>query len=332
MLYSESGVNIDANNALKRTFGRLARTTFGPAVLSDIGLFGSLFELRGFKEPLLVASCDGVGTKLTVARLVGRHDTVGADLVNHCVNDILTLGAKPLFFLDYLAFSKVKPEVLTDVVKGLARACRNHQCSLVGGETASMPGLYRPGDYDLVGFIVGAVERGGTIDASRVAPGDRLIGLPSAGLHTNGFSLARKVLFGRARLSVKSKVRGLALPLGEELLRPHRSYFNAVYPVRGLVHAVCHITGGGFRENIERLLPFETSCVIHTDSWRPGRLFRLIQELGDVPDEEMYRTFNMGIGMALIVPQKNVRTVMARIKGARLIGRVVRGTFGVAVI
>ncbi len=332
MRYRDAGVNIDANNLLKKSFGRLARPTFGPNVLSEIGLFGSLYRLRGFRDPLLVASCDGVGTKLTVARLTGRHDTVGADLVNHCVNDILTLGARPLFFLDYLAFSKVPAPDLCAVVEGLARACRQHGCSLVGGETASMPGLYRHGDYDLVGFIVGAVERRDVINAGRIRPGDVLLGLPSSGLHTNGYSLARKVLFERAGLSVRSRVSGLRLPLGDELLRPHRSYFDAVFPVRRLVHALCHITGGGFYENIGRLLPEETSCVIHKDSWRPGRIFRLIQELGAIPDDEMYRTFNMGMGMVLVVPPANVSEVRRRVKRARPVGKVVRGTFGVAVV
>ncbi len=332
MRYKDAGVDIDIANRLKKTIGRLARTSSTPQVVSDFSMFGSLFELKGLKNPVLVASCDGVGTKLTVARMMGKHDTVGMDIVNHCVNDILTLGAKPLFFLDYIAFSRPEPRVLEAVVKGMARACRQHSCPLVGGETAIMPGWFRHQDYDLVGFLLGAVERTRIIDPRRIRPGDVLIGIPSSGLHTNGFSLARKVLFGKAKLTVRSRVKGITRSLGLELLQPHRSYFSLVYPLISRIKAIAHITGGGFFDNIARLLPAEISCVIKKKSWRPKPIFKLIQELGKVPVDEMYHTFNMGIGMVLIVSPGRAETVLSRIRGARTIGKVVRGTFGVAVI
>ncbi len=332
MRYRDAGVDIDAAGSLKRTIGRLARTTFGPAVLSEVGLFGSLVRVPRLKDPVLVASCDGVGTKLTVASLVGRHGTVGVDLVNHSVNDILTLGARPLFFLDYIAASRLAPALLRQVVTGLARACRRHGCALVGGETAMMPGWFRDDNYDLVGFIVGVAARRRLVDASRIRPGDDLVGLPSNGLHTNGYSLARKVLFDKAGLTVKSKVKGIARPLGLELLRPHRSYFDAVYPLLPRVSGLAHITGGGFFDNIGRILPPETSCVVHRKSWRPPRIFRLIAELGSVPEAEMYRTFNMGIGMVLVSPPRRTPALVRSLRGARIVGRVVRGTFGVALV
>jgi phosphoribosylformylglycinamidine cyclo-ligase len=332
MRYKDAGVDIGAAGALKKTIGRLARSTFNKNVISEVGLFGSLFSLKGYQDPVLVASCDGVGTKLTVARMVGRWDTVGIDIVNHCVNDILCQGARPLFFLDYLAASRFPEGVIEQIVTGLARACRKAGCALVGGETALMPGWYRTDDVDLVGFVVGVAERKRLVEATRIRPGDVCIGLPSSGLHTNGYSLARKVLFSRAKLKPGARVKGLRWPLGAELLQPHRSYLDEVFPVLGRVHAVAHITGGGFYENIERLLPDEVSVVIHKKAWRPKRIFRLIQELGSVPEDEMYRTFNMGMGMVLLASPQAASSLVRRIKSARVIGKVVRGTFGVAVI
>jgi len=330
--YKNAGVDINAAGTLKKNIGRLARSTFNERVISDVGLFGSLFSLKGYKDAVLVASCDGVGTKLTVARMVGRWDTVGIDIVNHCVNDILCQGARPLFFLDYLAASRFPEGVVEQVVTGLARACRKAGCALVGGETAMMPGWYRTDDIDLVGFVVGVAERKKLVDPTRIRPGDVAIGLQSSGLHTNGYSLARKVLFSKARLKPGSKVKGLRWPLGAELLQPHRSYLDEVYPVLGRLHGIAHITGGGFYENIERLLANEVSVVIHKKAWRPKRIFRLIQELGSVPEDEMYRTFNMGMGMVLFASPKSTPSLLSRIKNARVIGKVVRGTFGVAVI
>ena len=332
MLYRDAGVDITAMDAVKRRIAGIARSTFSPQVLSEIGLFGSLCRVPKLHDPVLVASCDGVGTKLVVARLCGRYDTVGIDIVNHSVNDILTLGARPLFFLDYIAHSNLTPDSLLAIVQGLGRACRDNGCSLVGGETAMIPDIYRPRDFDLAGFIVGTVERSKVIDATRISPGDAVIGIPSSGLHTNGYSLARRVLLDKAGLKVGSRVKGLARPLGEELLRPHRSYLKPVYPLLGRIHALAHITGGGFYGNIARLLPREVSVVIRKSGWRPLPIFRLIQRLGSVPDEEMYRTFIMGMGMVLLVAPKQADRILDSIPGSRVIGKVVRGTFGVSVI
>jgi len=347
-------------DAVKRVIGRLCRSTYTPQVLSEVGLFGSLFRVPKMRDPVLVASCDGVGTKTAVARMMGKYDTVGVDIVNHSVNDILTLGARPLFFLDYIAHSNMKPETLAEMVRGLSKACKANGLALVGGETAMMPDIYRPGDFDLAGFILGVVEHDEIIapkqaapgdhiaeiemdghhqfalpfreEAMQLAPGDICIGIPSSGLHTNGYSLARRVLFKKARLTVKSRVKGLSGTIGEALLRPHRSYLHQVLPLVPLVKAIAHITGGGFYDNIKRLLPFEISCIIRKSSWRPPRIFRLIQELGDVPYEEMYRTFNMGMGMVLFAAPGQVQAVLKAIKGARIIGKVVRGTYGSIVI
>jgi phosphoribosylformylglycinamidine cyclo-ligase len=332
VLYRDAGVDIDAMDRVKSTIGRLVRPTFSPQVLSEIGLFGSLYRMPRMRDPVLVASCDGVGTKTVVARMMGRCDTVGIDIVNHSVNDILTLGARPLFFLDYIGHTDLTAAQLTGLVKGLARACRAAGCSLVGGETAMLPGTYKPGDYDLVGFIVGVVERARLVNAVRLKPGDLCIGIPSSGLHTNGYSLARKVLFEAARLKPGSRVAGLRQTVGAALLAPHRSYLKVVYPLLGLIKALAHITGGGFYSNIQRLLPFEVSCVIRKSAWRPLPVFRLIQRLGRIPDREMYRTFNMGMGMVLFVERRNAAAVLRRIRGSRVIGALARGTYGVAVI
>ncbi len=333
MLYRDAGVDIELMDAVKRRIGRLARSTATAQVLSDIGLFGSLFRLSPHhRDPVLVASCDGVGTKLLIARAASRLDGVGQDIVNHSVNDILTLGAQPLFFLDYIAHADLKPSQLLTIVRGLARACRQNNCSLVGGETAMMPDIYRPGDFDLAGFIVGIVERQRILDPSRVEPGDLAIGLPSSGLHTNGYSLARKVLFERAGLKLDSPVPGTRRRLADLLLTPHRSYLKPVFPLLGRVKAIAHITGGGFESNIGRLLPPERACVIRRRSWRPPAIFRLIQRCGDVPTEEMYRTFNMGIGMILFVGPQQANAILRRIRGSRIIGEIIRGTFGVALV
>ncbi len=332
MLYRDAGVDITAMDAVKRRIAGIARSTFSPQVISEVGLFGSLCRVPKLRDPVLVASCDGVGTKLVVARLCGRYDTVGIDIVNHSVNDILTLGARPLFFLDYIAHSRLKPESLLAIVQGLGKACRDNGCSLVGGETAMMPDIYRPRDFDLAGFIVGTVERNKVIDATRISPGDAAIGIPSSGLHTNGYSLARRVLFDKAGLKVSSRIKGLARSLGDELLRPHRSYLKPVYPLLSRIHALAHITGGGFYGNIARLLPHEVSVVIRKSGWRPSPIFGAIQRLGNVPDEEMYRTFNMGVGMVLFVAPKQTDRILGSIPGSRVIGKVVRGTFGVSVV
>jgi phosphoribosylformylglycinamidine cyclo-ligase len=303
MDYRQSGVDIDAGNETVRRIKSLARATFTPGVLSDIGSFGGLFRLdrERFQDPVLVSSADGVGTKLKVAFLTGRHDTVGADLVNHCVNDILVQGAEPLFFLDYFATGRLSPEVAEQVVAGAARACRENGCALIGGETAEMPEFYADGEYDLAGFIVGVVERTKVVDGRTIAPGDVLIGLPSAGLHTNGYSLARRVLFEVARLKADTFVNELGATVGDALLAPHRSYLSLVRPLleRGYVKGMAHITGGGITENLPRILP--TGCAAEVDprAWSVPPVFQLLQRHGAIARDEMFRTFNMGVGMVL---------------------------------
>ena len=320
MDYRASGVDIDAGNDAVRRIRALARGTFTPNVLSDIGSFGGLFRLPvdEYREPILVSSADGVGTKLKLAFMTGRHDTVGQDLVNHCVNDILVQGAAPLFFLDYLATGRLSPQIAAEIVGGMAQACRQNGCALLGGETAEMPGFYRDGEYDLAGFIVGVVERGALVDGSRIEPGDVLIGLPSAGLHTNGYSLARHIVFDGLGLKVDAQVPELGGSVGEALLVPHRSYLSAVGPLlaRGLVNGLAHITGGGITENLPRILPAGTGAHIRRDSWQPPPLFRFLQDGGGVSDVEMFRTFNMGIGMIAACARDREADVLSTLRGA----------------
>ncbi|MGC9110554.1 MAG: phosphoribosylformylglycinamidine cyclo-ligase [candidate division WOR-3 bacterium] len=333
MLYRDAGVDIKGMNLVKERIARMVRTTFAEYVISDIGLFGALIKVpRLIKRPILVASCDGVGTKLLIAKMMNRFDTVGIDIVNHSVNDILTLGAKPLFFLDYIAHSNLSAERIISIIKGLTVACRDNGCALVGGETAMMPDVYKPGEFDLVGFIVGIAEGNSIIDARRLEPGDVAIGLPSSGLHTNGYSLARKVFFEMHRLTVNSRLKGLKCTLGTELLRPHRSYFKKIYPLLKDIKALAHITGGGFYDNIKRILPPERSCIIKKRSWNPPVIFKYIQKLGNVPEDEMYRTFNMGIGMVVFVAPSKAPQLIRKLGRTYIIGRIVRGTFGVELI
>lgn len=338
--YAAAGVNIDAGNEAVMRMKEHVRSTFTSNVLADVGSFGGMFLLdkNAVSEPVLVSSIDGVGTKLKIAQMVGRHDTIGRDLVWHCVNDILVQGARPLFFLDYFGTGRLEPQVAADVVKGLAEGCRAVGCALVGGETAEMPGMYQDGEYDLAGCIVGLVERGRIIDGSRVAPGDALIGLASEGLHTNGYSLARHVLFDRAGLTVERFMPEFGKTLGEELLAPHRCYANAVLPLLDQfdIHAMAHITGGGFYDNIPRVLPADCQALVDRRTWTPPRIFTLIQELGAVPEIEMFRTLNMGIGMVLIVPAEQAPYIAERLnqagEQAALIGSVVKGSHEVQVI
>jgi len=303
MDYKQSGVDIDAGNEVVRRIRSLARGTFTPGVLSDIGSFGGLFRLGvfGLDDPVLVASADGVGTKLRVAFMTGVHSSIGIDLVNHCVNDILVQGAQPLFFLDYLATGRLDPDVAVQIVEGLAKACHANECALLGGETAEMPGFYADGEYDVAGFIVGAVPRRALIDGSSITPADVLIGLPSSGLHTNGYSLARRIAFDIARLGAGSVVPELGQSIGEALLVPHRSYLPVVRPILGarIIKGMAHITGGGITDNLPRILPAGTHAVIDRATWHPPAIFRWLQRTGSVPDAEMLRTFNMGIGMVL---------------------------------
>jgi len=334
MDYKTTGVDIDAGNEAVRRIREHARSTFTSGVLSEIGSFGGLFAVpSGLEEPVLVSSADGVGTKLKLAFLSGRHDTVGQDLVNHCVNDILVQGAKPLFFLDYLATGRLAPDVAEQIVGGMAAACRENGCALLGGETAEMPGFYADGEYDLAGFIVGVVERGRIVDGSTIVPGDVLIGIPSSGLHTNGYSLARGIVFDRLGLRFDSHVEEIGGAIGDALLVPHRSYLPIVQPLldRQLAKGLAHITGGGITENLPRILPSGTGAVIARDAWDVPALFRFLQQGGGVPEAEMFRAFNMGIGMIVACDARYQSEVLAILHesggpGSTAIGSVVAGS------
>ena len=338
MDYKQSGVDIDAGHEVVRRIKGLARGTFTPGVLSEIGAFGGLFALDAarYRSPVLVSSADGVGTKLRVAFMSGRHDTIGVDLVNHCVNDILVQGAEPLFFLDYLATGRLAPDVVVQVVEGLAAACRDNGCALVGGETAEMPGFYGAGEYDLAGFIVGLVERDRLIDGRAIAAGDRLIGLPSSGLHTNGYSLARRILFDQLDLRVGTYLAEVGSFVGEELLRPHRTYLRVVRPLLDggagpcPIKGMAHITGGGITDNLPRVLPEGTAARVNRSAWKPLPIFAYLQDRGEVPDDDMFRTFNMGIGLILVVGAGEAERVLACLadsgeRGAIAIGEIVPG-------
>jgi phosphoribosylformylglycinamidine cyclo-ligase len=333
MDYREAGVDISAADAAKSRIKGLAKATFNAQVLTEIGSFGGMFrpDLSRYREPVLVASTDGVGTKIKVAILAGVHDTVGYDLVAHCVDDILVQGATPLFFLDYVALGKMDPDKVEQIVAGFSRACSEFGCPLVGGETAEMPGTYAEDDYDLAGFIVGVVEREKALPRG-VAEGDVLLGLPSSGLHTNGYSLARKVLLGKLGHRVDTHLPELGTTVGQALLAPHRSYLAALEPFleRDKVRALAHITGGGFPGNIPRVLPPGLGVVVRRGSWEVPPLFRIIQKGGEVPDEEMVRTFNMGIGMVVVVAPGDLHDVEhsleRRGEPSFVIGRVVAGS------
>jgi len=334
MDYKQSGVDIDAGNEVVRRIVGLARSTLTPGVLSEIGSFGGLFRLdtSGHGEPVLVASADGVGTKLRVAFMTGRHDTIGADLVNHCVNDVLVQGAEPLFFLDYLASGRLAPDVAVQVVEGLSGACRENGCALLGGETAEMPGFYADGEYDLAGFIVGVVDRARLVDGRGIRPGDRLVGLPSSGLHTNGYSLARRILFDTLGLAPDAYLAEVGCFVGDELLRVHRAYLPRVRPLLGesVIKGMAHITGGGITENLPRVLPEGTAARVDRSAWTPQPIFDYLQRHGEVSDADMFRTFNMGIGLVLVVAAGDVDRVRAGLAAAGepdavAIGEIVEG-------
>ena len=318
--YRDAGVDIDAGNETVRRIRSLARSTFTPGVLSDIGSFGGLFALDRdrYREPVLVSSADGVGTKLKVAFMTGRHDTVGGDLVNHCVNDILVQGAQPLFFLDYLATGRLSPSVAEAVVAGVARACRENGCALIGGETAEMPGFYGDGEYDIAGFIVGVVEKSRLVDGRGIEPGDVLIGLPSAGLHTNGYSLARKICFDVAGWTPDTHVPELGSTVADALLAPHRAYLSMVQPLleRGLVKGLAHITGGGITENLPRILPEGCAAEIDIRTWQVPAVFSVLEHRGGIARDEMFRTFNMGIGLIIACTAADAERVVALIEAA----------------
>ena len=310
--YGSAGVDIDASNAAKLGIKKLVESTFTAGVVGGFGGFGGMFRLPGnLQDPILVSSADGVGTKIKVAIEAGRHDTIGRDLVNHCVNDILVQGALPLFFLDYVAFGKLEPEIVEAVVAGVAAGCRDNGCALIGGETAEMPGLYTPPDYDLAGFIVGYVEEKRVLGAHRVKPDDVLIGLGSAGLHTNGYSLARKIVADRLELHLDDPFPDGGGTVADVLLAEHRSYLAALRPVLDRVHAMAHITGGGLLENLDRALPQSLDAVIELSSWRVPAVFRVLMEAGKVAPAEMYRTFNMGVGMVVICGPSDAASVLS---------------------
>jgi phosphoribosylformylglycinamidine cyclo-ligase len=304
--YRDAGVNIDEADRAVALIKKHASKTLNPNVLTSIGSFGAGFSLEGWKRPVLVSSADGVGTKLKIAFATGRHDTVGEDLVNHCANDIAVQGAKPLFFLDYFAVGKLDADVCASVVSGLARGCKNNGCALIGGETAEMPGLYAAGEYDLAGFIVGAVERKRMLTGEGVHAGDVLLGLPSNGLHTNGYSLARKLLFEVAGYKPGSRLEDLASPVAEELLKIHKSYLKPIQALLDvkLLKAAAHITGGGLTGNIPRVLPEDCAVEVDPKAWPSQPIFEVLQKIGQIPADDYRRTFNLGVGMVLIVGQK----------------------------
>jgi phosphoribosylformylglycinamidine cyclo-ligase len=339
MRYKDAGVDIDAAGRAKARIKQLARKTFNARVLKGLGAFGGFFSLGGLpRDAVLVASVDGVGTKLKIAFALDRHSTVGADLVNHCVNDIVVHGAQPLFFLDYLAAGKLRPNVVSDVIRGLSRACRAAGCALIGGETAEMPGMYSPDEYDLAGAIVGWVHRRQIVDGGRIRRGDAIIGLPSLGLHTNGYSLARKVLLEHRGLKLGDYIPELRRTLGEELLAPHRCYWSVVRPhlAKNWLRGIAHITGGGITGNLPRILPRGCRAEIGLGSWPVLPIFELIARRGRVPRDEMLRTFNMGLGMLLVVRARDLGQVTAALKKqgeqSWIVGRVVSGRPGVEYI
>ena len=334
--YAQAGVDIDRKMACFRQIKKMVGSTAVKGVLSDIGYFGGFFASPG-KDQILVASTDGVGTKLKVAVMAGKHDTIGQDLVNHCVNDILMQGAEPLFFMDYVGASRIEPEVFRDIIAGLCAACRENGCALLGGETAEMPGLYPEGEYDLVGTIVGKVNRRELITGATIQPGDAIIGLTSSGLHTNGYSLARKIVFEQAGLGVRDRLPGTGKTVAQALLAVHRSYLKPIRTLRASVRirGMAHLTGGGFWDNVPRVLPQGVSAVFKSGAWIVPPLFRFLQEKGAVDRDEMYRVFNMGIGMVLIVRPEDVgRTlrILRRVgESPVLVGQIEKGRIPVRI-
>ena len=334
--YKDAGVDIDAQDKALEQVKKMVRNTYTSGVLSDQGAFGGLFGLpKGYREPVLVASADGVGTKLKIAIATGRNGTVGQDLVNHCINDILVQGARPLFFLDYLATGRLEPDVVADVIGGVATACSEAGIALLGGETAEMPGFYGDGDYDLAGFVVGIVDRKAILDGSTVKKGDVLVGLPSTGLHTNGYSLARKVLLDDPGFGPDDVIPELGCSVGEELLKIHRCYLNELWPLveKGLIRAMAHITGGGLTDNLPRVMPKKLQSIIKVGSWEIPAVFNILAERGEIPEDDLWRTFNMGVGMVLIVRPKHLKQVLESLKDAGCqgfpMGNIVKGNAGV---
>jgi len=325
LTYRDAGVNLDAAQDIKERIKSIVAPTHGPQVLGGVGGFGALYRLGGYNDPVLVSSTDGVGTKLKLAIMMDRYDTIGEDLVNACINDIIVCGAEPLFFLDYLAVGVLESDVVESLIAGMARACEQAGCALIGGETAQMPGLYADGDFDMAGFVVGAVERDAILDGSDIAPGDAIIGIPSNGLHTNGYSLVRHA-FGLddnpTPLQEVVPELGEGVTIGDALLMPHPSYVDAVRPVLPMIKGMAHITGGGIVENMPRILPEGTAARFDSSAWRVPPIFTLLQERAAISREEMYRVFNMGIGMALVCDATEVDGVLASVPNADLVGTV----------
>ena len=322
--YALAGVDINLADKVKGTVAQQVRSTFRPEVIGS-GFFGSMFQLKGYDEPVLVSSTDGVGTKLKIASLLGKNDTVGIDIVNHCVNDILCCGAEPLFFLDYIAMAKLRPEQIEAIISGIVQACREVGCSLIGGETAVMPGIYSRESYDLVGFIVGVVEKKNIIDGTSIAPDDVILGLSSSGLHTNGYSLVRRVFGTDANPSCLNKFYPeLRKSLGEELLQPHRCYYPQLKPALSLIKGIAHITGGGFAGNISRILPQGLAAHLRKDTWGIPPIFKLIQEKGAIEEAEMYQVFNMGIGMTIVCSPHQIAKIVSVLPRAKVIGKIIK--------
>ncbi|MFC1992633.1 phosphoribosylformylglycinamidine cyclo-ligase [Chloroflexota bacterium] len=321
--YAAAGVDIALAAKAKELIGKHARTTLRPEVLSGVGFFGGLFEFKGYRHPVLVSSVDGVGTKLKIASALSRHDTIGIDLVNHCVNDIFTCGAEPLLFLDYIAMGKLVPEQVESIAKGLAQACREVGCTLIGGETAEMPGLYTGEDYDLAGFIVGVVEKDKIVMGDTIAAGDAVIGLPSSGLHTNGYSLVRE-LFGIDPSVLNTRYPELGRTLGEALLEPHRCYYRQLKPLLPAIKGMAHITGGGLMDNVPRVLPQGLTAEFHAKAWTVPPIFQLIQKKGNIDRGEMLHVFNMGIGMVITCSPDRVDQITQALPEAKVIGEITK--------
>ncbi|MFN2577998.1 MAG: phosphoribosylformylglycinamidine cyclo-ligase [Pyrinomonadaceae bacterium] len=334
--YADAGVDIDAANRATEKIKELARTTFNARTLSDIGSFGGMFDgaFPDIRQPVLVASADGVGTKLKIAFVTGTHNTIGRDLVNHCVNDILVQGARPLFFLDYIATGRLSPDTIRSVIEGITDGCRENRCVLLGGETAEMPGFYADGEYDVAGFIVGVVDREKIIDGRSIQAGDVVLGLPSVGLHTNGYSLARQLFFEARAYKPDTFINELGQTVGDSLLQPHLSYLNPLGPLLdgGTIKGLAHITGGGLLENIPRILPDGTSVEIKRGSWPVLPIFELMQRLGNVDESEMFRVFNMGIGMVVICAAADAQAIQSSANSVYEIGRVTSGPKRVSLI
>ncbi len=334
--YADAGVDIAAGDNAVERIKKLASATYDKRVLQGIGAFGGFFkpDLRGISNPVLVSSTDGVGTKLKLAFMTGRHDTIGEDLVNHCVNDILVHGARPLFFLDYIATGKVEPSVIAEIVSGMSRGCKNHQMALLGGETAEMPDFYQKSEYDVAGFIVGMVDQKKIINGSTIIEGDIVLGLPSSGLHTNGYSLARKVAFEMAGLKPEDLVKELGTTLADALMKVHRSYFSFIYPLlkKVKVHGMAHITGGGIPGNLNRILPKKLDAEVDTNCWNKPPLFEWLGRAGNLDEEDMYKAFNMGIGYIIVTDQRNAEKIKSAGETVHTVGRIVKGSGQVRLI